>query len=255
MTDSFTEMMGYTIPDKLTSTRVGVVPIGSLEYHGPHMPVGTDSLIAVEVARRVAEDLDAVLFPLIAYTGEHETRGFRGTISIDGRVFIDYMAEVLRGILRSGLGGVLMMGAHGENEIYCPEAGRLVANDFPKQKVMFASWWDPLPNSVLVDEMGLFPFKVIGYHGGGVEVTITACIAPHAVDVSKASGEEYVEHARPWAPIRYIKPDQRGPTPEFAGYNGPTRLLDAEKGEFILRESSRRIAASVRAAMASNPGS
>jgi Uncharacterized protein, putative amidase len=56
---------------------VGLLPIGSVEQHGPHLPIGTDSLIAEEVARRVEKELrdEVTLFPTIYYTCSYRTRG------------------------------------------------------------------------------------------------------------------------------------------------------------------------------------
>lgn len=249
--DNLMELTGYELQDKLIESRIGVIPVGSIEYHGPHLPLGTDSLIATDLARRVADQLEAVLYPLVAYTGEFWTKGFQGTIPIEGKVFVDYMAEILRGVLGSGLGGVLMVGAHGENGIYCPEAGRMVADEFPHKRVMFLNWWYPLSNQVIVDELQLFPYDVIGEHGGVAEGSMVERIAPGSVDPTTAPDRE--RHI-PWAPLECYGPTPNGPTDTYKGYWGHVKDIDGEKGEALLKESANRIVSLVREALKHKPG-
>lgn len=61
---------------------VAVLPFGALEAHGPHLPLGTDTIVAVEVARRIAEELDAVFLPPIHYGDTWGTAGYPGTMSL-----------------------------------------------------------------------------------------------------------------------------------------------------------------------------
>lgn len=59
-----------------------VVPVGSTEQHGPHLPLDTDTRIATAVARDVADDHGCLLAPAIAYGASGEHQGFPGTVSI-----------------------------------------------------------------------------------------------------------------------------------------------------------------------------
>lgn len=239
--ERYVEICGLNVTKRLDSDRIGVLPIGSLEYHGPHLPLGTDSLIATEVASRVAEEIEAILFPMVAYTSVYWSKGFKGTISIDSNVFIDYMIEVLRGILRSGLGGVLMLSAHGENGVYCPEVARKVADEFPHKKVMFISWWDTMLDTVIEEEGKEVPF--IGEHGGFEEGSLMAYIAPYSVDVSKASDRVY---DCPWEPLRIFNPTVEGPIPDWRGYWGRVSEISPKMGKQMLLVSSKKISALVR---------
>lgn len=80
-----TELGGLTWPEIPSAGSVLVVPIGSLEQHGPHLPLDTDARVAAVVARRAVERLgrgEVFLAPALPYgaSGEHE--GFPGTVSI-----------------------------------------------------------------------------------------------------------------------------------------------------------------------------
>ena len=61
---------------------VAVLPFGALEQHGPQLPLGTDTATAIEVARRIAEALDAVLLPPVHYGDTWNNAGYPGTVSL-----------------------------------------------------------------------------------------------------------------------------------------------------------------------------
>lgn len=92
-----------------------VVPIGSTEQHGPHLPLSTDTEIAVELARRLAAaQPDVVLAPPLAYGASGEHMDFPGTISIGPEALRLVLIELIRSA--SGTyGRVLLLNAHGGN--------------------------------------------------------------------------------------------------------------------------------------------
>jgi mycofactocin precursor peptide peptidase len=89
-----------------------VVPLGSVEQHGHHLPLATDTVVAAAVAR--AADLDAVLAPALAYgaSGEHE--GFPGTVSIGTEALTTLLVEYGRSACRWA-GRLLVVNGHGGN--------------------------------------------------------------------------------------------------------------------------------------------
>jgi mycofactocin precursor peptide peptidase len=92
-----------------------VVPLGATEQHGPHLPLSTDSEIAVALARElVANRPAAVLAPSLSYgsSGEHE--GFPGTISIGAAALELTLVELCRSASAS-FGRILLLSAHGGN--------------------------------------------------------------------------------------------------------------------------------------------
>src|SRR5687767_8440986 len=85
-----------------------VVPLGATEQHGPHLPLGTDTIIA----SALASDLDAVVAPALPYGSSGEHAGFPGTLSI-GRAALEH---VLLELGRSApFARVLFVSAHGGN--------------------------------------------------------------------------------------------------------------------------------------------
>ena len=109
------ELANLTSPEVAAGgARVLLIPVGSLEQHGPHLPLDTDTRIAVALARALADRrADAVVAPAIAIgsSGEHE--GFAGTLSIG----TDALAMVLVEVVRSNrdLAHVVFVNGHGGN--------------------------------------------------------------------------------------------------------------------------------------------
>jgi len=92
-----------------------VVPLGSTEQHGPHLPLGTDTMVASVLCDRLAQRRDDVLVapPLgIGASGEHQE--FIGTISIGTDVLAAVLTEVVRSA-RSSFRGVVVVSGHGGN--------------------------------------------------------------------------------------------------------------------------------------------
>lgn len=91
-----------------------VVPLGATEQHGPHLPLGTDTAVAVELAQRLAAARDdVVVAPAVPYGSSGEHAGFPGTLSIGGPVAELLIVELVRSA--DAFGGVVLVSAHGGN--------------------------------------------------------------------------------------------------------------------------------------------
>ncbi|MET8468101.1 mycofactocin biosynthesis peptidyl-dipeptidase MftE [Streptomyces sp. NPDC006422] len=94
-----------------------LVPVGSTEQHGPHLPLNTDGVIAEAVARGVAHRLPyehVVLAPTLAYAASGEHAGFPGTLSIGHDALHTVLVEIIRS-LALWAGRVVLVNGHGGN--------------------------------------------------------------------------------------------------------------------------------------------
>ncbi len=96
---------------------VVLLPFGTVEDHGPHLPISTDNVIleaiCVETARRA--DGAALLMPLVSYGLDEHHMDFPGTISVDMHTLLDYVASVAISVARHGFTHVLIVNGHGSN--------------------------------------------------------------------------------------------------------------------------------------------
>jgi len=105
------------------------VPLGSLEQHGPHLPLDTDTRIAVAVASGLAARRRGVaVAPAVAYGASGEHAGFPGTLLVGHEVLGRLLVELVRSARRS-FAGVVLVSAHGGNEDALAAASRRCAAD------------------------------------------------------------------------------------------------------------------------------
>lgn len=108
-----TELATLTSPE-VTKGGLVLVPVGSIEQHGPHLPLDTDTVIAHAVATRAADLLGGWCAPPIAYGSSGEHQSFAGTSSIGTEALSIVVMELARS-LRAWAGRVLLVNGHGGN--------------------------------------------------------------------------------------------------------------------------------------------
>jgi len=92
-----------------------LVPVGSIEQHGPHLPLDTDTTIAVAVADRVASELPGSwVAPAVSYGSSGEHQSFSGTASVGTEALTHQLVELVRS-LRTWASRVVIVNAHGGN--------------------------------------------------------------------------------------------------------------------------------------------
>ncbi len=99
------------------SRTVAILPVGAVEAHGPHLPLGTDGIIAAGMARAGARELEAagwaaVVLPPIWYTAAPFAREFPGTLGVDGHLVTRQILEVASVLEAQGFAALAVANAH-----------------------------------------------------------------------------------------------------------------------------------------------
>ncbi|MCC5984554.1 MAG: creatininase family protein [Rhodobacteraceae bacterium] len=121
----------------LTRRDDAVLPVGSMEQHGPIGLIGTDALCAAAVAEGAAEKAGAVVLPPLAYTPAPFNMGFAGTVSVSPAVFAALAGEIMAALAVHGFRRLYMLNGHGANL----EPLRALATKAPLH-LRIRSWWD-----------------------------------------------------------------------------------------------------------------
>ena len=94
---------------------VVVLPIGSIEVHGSHLPLGTDTMVIYHIALKAAEEEGAVVLPPLYYAYVPENKHFPGTISLNSETFLKLVEDILEEVARHGFRKILILNGHGGN--------------------------------------------------------------------------------------------------------------------------------------------
>jgi len=126
---------------ELPQAQVALIPVGALEQHGYHMPLGADTLSARMVAERVAEQANALMVPPIPYGISECHMAFAGTITLSPETLSHVLCEVGESLCRHGIKRLIFVNGHGHNG----PAIKIAMEHLKKAHGAFsvsADWWD-----------------------------------------------------------------------------------------------------------------
>ena len=169
-----------------------LVPIGSIEEHGPHLPLSTDSIIAEEVAKETArrvikEGIPILVAPTIPFGyNSKNVMKFPGTIALGINTFIDLVSDYLNSLISHGFRRILVVNAHGQN---CGALRVVARKIYEKTSVPIAIV--PLCMSLAKETITKHRRSDLGgvMHAGEVETSIILYLNKDLVKLGKASKE------------------------------------------------------------------
>lgn len=162
------------LADYVAEESVAIVPLGSTEQHGPHLPLSTDHVIAESLAREAAERTGFLCTPTVNVGVSEHHRQFHGTMWVDPPAFREYVESFTRNLSYHGIDRVVFVNAHGGNIQHLQEVARRLRAD----RVAFATDWmwdEAIPE--LVSDL----FQTNGPHAGPKETSMLLHLDPDTV--------------------------------------------------------------------------
>jgi creatinine amidohydrolase len=214
------EMNREEFAEAMGEDPVVILPIGSVEEHGAHLPLGSDTFEVDFVIGRIAEKIECVVLPTINYGNCGSTYNFPGTISVSFESLRYIIHDILSEVIRHGGSRILVISGHaGTNHMAAMRmAAQCIAKKNPKVKLMVMSDYDLVPEY----KGGNVP-KWDG-HAGKAETSRMLNIRP---DISKkgkvAAKPKYKEYM--------VLPDPESQIP--GGFAGDPRTATPELGKKI----------------------
>jgi len=101
--------------DAIREADVALLPVGAMEQHGPHLPLGTDWYIASHIAHETAEQDGLLVLPGFAVGVSHEHRQFWGTLTVSPGQLRDQAIAVARSLATHGLRRIVFVNGHASN--------------------------------------------------------------------------------------------------------------------------------------------
>ena len=194
------EMTWPEVAQAATSNLPVILAMGSTEQHGPHLPLGTDVLIPLAIAREAAKQLDVVIAPAVHFgamsrplSGGGES--FPGTLSLRAGTLITTVEEVLSGLARAGFRRICLQNWHYENAAYLWEAADLTSNRYPGVRMLILE--NPFPEFTDSQLAEVFPKGFPGWdveHASIIETSLMYVIRPDLVRRDKIADDQAKRH-------------------------------------------------------------
>ena len=177
---------------------VVILPVGSMEQHGPHLPFQVDHFIA----NRIAEDLERVvpevlILPPVWCGASAHHMDFPGTITLRPRIFIELLREICGCLHQHGFRRIVLLNGHGGNRSSLEVLGQELYSDCGFS-VNVLVYWDLVPE--LVKSLKKSKSKGMG-HSGELETSLMLYLAPHLVklgEVPPGFRTDQLEHKSPF---------------------------------------------------------
>ena len=190
-----------------------IIPVGSFEQHGPHLPLDTDTQIASYLCATATQNIDnLVIAPAISISASGEHAGFPGTISLGIDVFTTVIVELVRSC--DWAAGVILVHGHGGNLAAVQRATTFLHSE----QRNIASWWPRLPGA--------------DAHAGHTETSLMLAINPHSVRIDELD----IGNVQSMSEIQLLLQTQGVQAVSPNGILGDARNATAEHGDELLSE-------------------
>ncbi|MHB0884883.1 MAG: creatininase family protein [Bacillota bacterium] len=170
------EMTWEEAKDAFARNKLAIVPVGSMEQHGPHMPLGTDWLIADHLGRRVGIELGAVTTPVVPVGFASYHSDFPGSLSVTPEILGGYVGEICKWLVKYGTTHIIFVNGHGGNINTLVGLSRALREQGVLAAV--ASWWE------IVGQLNP-AWGLIG-HADKMETSAIMYVCPQGVRMDRA---------------------------------------------------------------------
>ncbi|GAA0091433.1 creatininase [Paraclostridium bifermentans] len=217
---------------------VVILPVGSVEQHGPHLPLFTDTIISEGFANLLGDKVNGIVMPSINYGYKSQPASgggplFPGTIDLNGTTLINLVKDIIEELIRDGVRKIALVNSHFENQAFLLEAIDLVSKNIPSDtKIIMMSWWDLISQDTIdkiFDEVE-FPGWALE-HAAITETSLILKFRPELVHMDRLIDEKIEE-----VPTYQVYPIPKDLVPK-SGLLSIGRTSSAQKGELIIEEA------------------
>jgi creatinine amidohydrolase len=210
--------------------QVAVLPIGSFEQHGDHLPLITDTVVACAIAREIAEAYDLFLLPPITVSCSHEHAAWAGTISISAVTLYAVIKDIRQSLRQSGIEKLVLVNGHGGNYVLKNVVQEASVHRRPMALFPGSDDWKRARA-----DAGITTTDHDDMHAGELETSILLHAAPQLV---RGELDESADHEAPDRPY-LLTLGMTGYTD--TGVIGRPSLASAEKGKAVLDSLERSL--------------
>jgi len=193
------------VEEAVAEDPVILLPIGTVEQHGPHLPVNADNMVAEYVASRAAERTNALVAPAINYGCSEVYRRFAGTVSVRQETLAAMVRDVCKSFVAQGFRRIVFVNNHGGNEPACEQVARELGQE---HGLVVGSVYPWKLGYLLMRDSYEDPNTSYG-HGAEPETSAMMAMFPEDVVEDRMESGSYVPFAG-WRPRGYSTVDVPG---------------------------------------------
>jgi creatinine amidohydrolase len=177
------ELSWFEVQEYLKSNDLIILPIGSIEQHGPHLPLATDSINVLYLATQAAASAEVLVAPIIKTGVSLNHIDFPGTISLQPENLTNIIIDVVRSLIHHGFKKIILLNGHGGNNSAIETAAIKLKVDFTKEIIGVLHSW------LLCKEAASVLESPIRYHADEGETSRTLVSAKDLVRMDRAKSE------------------------------------------------------------------
>lgn len=164
-----------------------ILSVGSCENHGSHLPLGTDTLVAYELSKKVAEKVKGLLvLPPVAVGYSQHYSHFPFTLSLRAETLVEVLKDILSSIIKNGITRIFIMNGHDGNIAPIEIASRAIKMLYPEVKIAsLDAWWVAAGDLLPADTFEVW--NGLGHAGEG-ETSMGLDLFPELIEMEYARG-------------------------------------------------------------------
>lgn len=251
------KLKSWEVKEYVDKGAVIVIPCGSIEQHGPHLPLDVDSFLVSETAkeavRAVSAEFPVLIAPPLMFGCSGHHLGFPGTLTLNQETFIHVVKEICASLIKHGFKKILLLNGHSGNTGALSVAANDVKLNHPEHLIVFFNYW-ALAGEVLAKVRESQPGGIA--HGCEFETSLYLARDSEHVDMAKAVREIPAPRLKDERIdlINWGKINVAFTMPELtkSGVLGDPHLASAEKGREIFSVIVAKIACVLREMAAFN---
>ena len=209
------------VKEWLRETDVILVPMGSCEQHGPHLPCGIDTFCGEYVALKAAEKARVPVAPAVnyGYSPFHMRPNEPGTLTISSQAFFQFLYDIGRSCVFHGFKKIVYVTGHTANSPVVDRVTRALHYHTGALAINYAADTEVFAN--LCRDLLEAPDELPGWHGGEIEASAGLLIVPEFCHMERVKQKHLPKHIS-WMPPKFKKDSGSGFEIKYEGY--PVRL-------------------------------
>lgn len=235
MTNYIRKMSGKQYLKRLAECPTVIIPTGACEIYGPHLPMGTDLIVAKRIAELVAERTGALIAPTIEAGESSALQSFSCTFPMPRKILEDYLDFVVGKLIQDGAKNLVFITGHAGNVDTASYIGKKYLAQHPELKMVQIDWWRF--TAANCDGICQFSGQMAHGHASECGTSVMLYLFPELVDTTEMTRVEPVNNGSYADFIGFAPFTSRTPN----GTIGDATVATKEKGEQLVNRCVDRI--------------